>query len=58
MKLSFRVVALDPLELVQSQLLVQVGIRISCPTLARHLELRTQPLAHPVANVAVDDAVG
>ena len=49
---------LGSLELVQSQLLVQVGVRVSCRTLTPHLELRTQPLAHPVADVAVDHAVG
>ena len=32
---------LGPLELIKVQLLVQVGVRVSCRTLTPHLELRT-----------------
>src|SRR3954452_18712861 len=49
---------LRSLKLVQSQLLVQVLVGEVNPSLARYLELRTQPLAHPIACVAVDVPVG
>ena len=45
-------------ELVQSQLLVQVLVRKAFLSLSLLLELRTQPLAHPIAGVAVDVSVG
>ena len=48
---------LAPLESVESQLLVQVGVGVSCLTLTRYLELRAQPLADPEADVTVDAAV-
>jgi hypothetical protein len=49
---------LSPLELVKPQLLVQIGVRVSCRPLTTDLELRAQPLAHPVADVVVDLAIG
>ncbi len=49
---------LRSLKLVQSQLLVQVLVRESIPSLAPLLELRAQPLTHPIASVAVDVPVG
>ena len=49
---------LRSLKLVQSQLLVQVFVRESIPSLTRYLELRAQPLTHPIADVAVDVPVG
>ena len=49
---------LGSLEPVQSQLLVQVLVREPFLSLTLLLELRTQPLAHPVAGVAVDVPVG
>ena len=49
---------LRSLKLVQSQLLVQVLVGEVIPSLSRYLELRTQPLAHPIASVAVDVPVG
>ena len=42
-----------PLKLVQSQLLVQVWVRKSFLSLTLLLELRTQPLAHLIAGMAV-----
>ena len=45
---------LRSLKLVQSQLLVQVFVREPFLSLTRHLEFRAQPLAHPMASVAVD----
>jgi hypothetical protein len=44
-------------ELVQPQLLMQVLVRKSVLALSPHFELRTQPLTHPIADVAVDAAV-
>ena len=44
-------------ELVQPQLLMQVLVMKSVLALSRHLELHTQPLTHPIADVAVDAAV-
>ena len=49
---------LRSLKLVQPQLLMQVLVGEVIPSLARYLELRTQPLAHPIASVAVDVPVG
>ena len=43
---------------MQSQLLVQVLVRKAFLSLSLLLELRTQPLAHPIAGVAVDVPVG
>jgi hypothetical protein len=50
--------ALRSLKLVQPQLLVQVLVRESSRSLTLHLELRAQPLTHPIASVAVDVPVG
>src|SRR5271166_2166817 len=49
---------LDSLEPVQSQLLVQVLVSESLLSLTLHLELRSQPLTHPIASMAVDVPVG
>src|ERR1700757_3630132 len=49
---------LRSLKLVESQLLVQVLVGEAVPPLARYLELRAQPLTHPIASVAVDVPVG
>src|SRR5208337_2023748 len=49
---------LRSLKPVQSQLLVQVLISESLPSLTLLLELRAQPLTHPIASVAVDVPVG
>jgi hypothetical protein len=49
--------ALRSAELVQPQLLMQVLVRKSILALSPHLELHTQPLTHPIADVAVDAAV-
>ncbi len=46
------------LKLAQSRLLVQVFVREPFLSLPLLLELRTQPLAHPIAGVAVDVPVG
>src|SRR5271157_2137363 len=53
-----RQLPLRSLRLVQSQLLVQVLVRKAFLSLSLLLELRTQPLAHPIAGVAVDVPVG
>jgi hypothetical protein len=51
--------ALGPLELVQLERPSQVVVRVSCLTLTLlYLELRAQPPTHPIADVAVDAAVG
>src|SRR3954471_5447226 len=49
---------LRSLKLVQSQLLVQVFVRVADLSRTPHLELHAQPLTHPVADVAVDVPVG
>ena len=49
---------LGSLELVEPQLLMQVGVRVARRALTPHLELRTQPLTDPVADVVVDLAIG
>ena len=49
--------ALRSAELVQPQLLMQVLVRKSVLALSRHLELHTQPLTHPIADVTVDATV-
>src|SRR5262249_43136260 len=49
---------LRSLESVESQFPVQVFVGEACLSLTRYLELRAQPLAHPVADMAVDVAVG
>ena len=49
---------LSSLKPVQSQLLVQVLVREPCRSLTPYLEFHAQPLAHPMADVAVDGPVG
>src|SRR4029077_2447858 len=49
---------LRSLELVKSQLLVQVLVWELVPAISRHLELHAQPLTDPIADVAVDVPVG
>jgi len=49
---------LRSLEPVQSQLLVQMFGMKPFLSMSLHLELRAQPLAHPMADVAVDVPVG
>ena len=49
---------LRSLKLVQPQLLVQVLVGEVIPSLSRYLELRAQPLAHPMEDVTVDVSVG
>jgi hypothetical protein len=49
---------LSPLELVESQLLVQVLVMEPFLSISPHLELHAQPLAHPMADVTVDVPVG
>jgi hypothetical protein len=49
---------LRSLELVESQLLVQVLIIEPFLSMSRHLELHAQPLTHPMADVTVDVPVG
>jgi hypothetical protein len=49
---------LSSFELVEPQLLVQVCVRVSCRALTPYLELRAQPLTHPVADVMVDLTIG
>jgi hypothetical protein len=45
------------LKLVELQVLVEIAVRESCRSLTSDLELRTQPLTHPVADMAVDGTV-
>jgi putative transposase len=49
---------LRSLELVQSQLLVQMLVIETVLATSPHLELHAQPLTHPMADVAVDAPVG
>ena len=49
---------LRPWKPVQSQLPVQMLIGEPCCSLTPYLEFHAQPLAHPMADVAVDDPVG
>jgi hypothetical protein len=49
---------LRSLELVESQLLVQMVVTEPFLSVTLHLEFRTQPLAYPMAGVAVDGSVG
>ena len=49
---------LGSLKLVQAQLLVQVFVVIAMLSVTLNLELRAQPLAHPMADMAVDGPVG
>jgi hypothetical protein len=46
------------LELVQSQLLVQMLVMETFLSITLHLELCAQPLAHPMADMAVDVSTG
>ena len=48
---------LGSLELDKSQLLVEVFVRVAFLTRTLYLELRTQPLAHPLADMSVDAPV-
>ena len=50
--------SLGSLKLVQAQLLVQVFIVKALLSVTLYLELRAQPLAHPMADMAVDGPVG
>jgi hypothetical protein len=50
--------SLGSLKLVQAQLLVQVFIVKALLSITLYLELRAQPLAHPMADMAVDVPVG
>ncbi len=49
---------LGSLELVESQLLVQVLVMEPFLSITLHLELCAQPLTYPMADVAVDGPVG
>src|SRR5947209_367792 len=49
---------LGSLKLDEAQFLVQVRIRVACLTRPLHLELRAQPLTHPLADMGVDAPVG
>ena len=51
-------VPLRSLELVESQLLVQMSVMEPFLSITLHLELCAQPLAHPMADVTVDFPVG
>src|SRR5271165_4228088 len=49
---------LGSLKLDQTQLLVKVGFRVAFLHRTLHLELRAQPLTHPLADMRVDAPVG
>ena len=46
------------LKLDKAQLLVKVSVRVALLCRTLHLELRTQPLAYPLADMGVDAPVG
>src|SRR5215471_6393009 len=50
--------SLGSLELDQTQLLVKVCVRVAFLPLTLHFELGAQPLAYPLADMAVDAPVG